>query len=109
MKKSVSESVLTEEQQEEFNIAAEPLMRFLEKHCHPHTKVIIDSSKAELLEGIFCSKATTETDNGKIRKALEDIYKLWPEANFKAKTCPEAHLQKIIREIRDIAWESLKA
>ena len=34
-----------------FEEAAEPLMKWLAENCHPHTRVIVDSGCAELLEG----------------------------------------------------------
>jgi len=38
--------------QDRFKLAAEPLMRYLAHTHHPHTKVIVDSTSAELLEGL---------------------------------------------------------
>ena len=43
---------LSDKQVEEFRNAAIPLMRWLKKNCHPHVKVIVDSERAELLEGL---------------------------------------------------------
>jgi hypothetical protein len=61
-----------------------------------------ENSKCKSLEN-------AETKNEKLKEALRDIFKLWPEANFKSETCPEAHLQSIIRKMRDIALECLEA
>ena len=35
-----------------FELAAEPLMRYMAHTHHPHTKVIVDSTSAELVEGL---------------------------------------------------------
>lgn len=43
------ETVLDNEQ---FKSAVESVMKYLAKNHHPHTKVIIDSDSAELVEGI---------------------------------------------------------
>ena len=43
--------------QDRFKLAAEPLMRYLSHTHHPHTKVIVDSTSAELLEGM-CAHRT---------------------------------------------------
>jgi len=42
---------LNEQKRKEFEEAARPLMQWLSKNCHPHMKVIVDSSQAEMLEG----------------------------------------------------------
>lgn len=46
--------ILTKEQREEFKKIARPVMEYLSNHkiFHPHIKVIIDSSCAEIIEGI---------------------------------------------------------
>ena len=44
--------ILTEEQREKFREAVKPLVEFLNNNCHPHVRVIIDDSTAELVEGI---------------------------------------------------------
>jgi hypothetical protein len=46
--------ILDKEKQKEFEIAAEPLIKFLCDNCHPHVSVIVDCCSAELSEGI-CS------------------------------------------------------
>jgi hypothetical protein len=35
----------------ELEEAAKPLMKFLNDNYHPHVKVIVDTNRAELLEG----------------------------------------------------------
>ena len=47
-------TILSKEKREEFEMASRPLMLWLSKNCHPHIKVIVDSTYIELLEGI-CS------------------------------------------------------
>jgi len=44
--------IIKEEQRQELLLAAQPLMRWLGKNCHPHVTVIVDSEMAELLEGL---------------------------------------------------------
>ena len=50
--------ILNKEQREEFEKAVRPLMAFLGENCHPHVTVIVDNSRAELLEG--CVNFITE-------------------------------------------------
>lgn len=38
--------------QEEFEEAVRPLMKWMAENCHPHTKIIIESNVAELVEGV---------------------------------------------------------
>lgn len=38
-------------EQEQFEAAARPLIKYLAENHHPHTTVIVDSTHAELLEG----------------------------------------------------------
>ena len=42
--------ILTKKQREEFENAVRPLMKFLSENFHPHVTVIVDYSRAELLE-----------------------------------------------------------
>jgi len=42
---------LTKEQTKEFEVLVRPIMQFLGK-LHPHVKIIIESNRAELVEGI---------------------------------------------------------
>lgn len=46
--------ILTIEQREEFERVIRPVMKYLgdPKVFHPHVKVIIDSGRAEIVEGI---------------------------------------------------------
>jgi len=46
---------LTEEQIEEFNEKVKPLMKYLSnnKVFHPHITITINSTKAELVEGVI--------------------------------------------------------
>jgi hypothetical protein len=43
---------LTTEQIAEMKQAAMPLMKWLEENCHPHVKAIVDSERAEVMEGL---------------------------------------------------------
>ena len=43
---------ITLKQQAELKEAARPLVEWLKDNCHPHCTVIVDSQKAELVEGI---------------------------------------------------------
>lgn len=52
-------SILSEDQRKEFQALADPLIKYLNDNHHPHMKIIIDPSRAELLEGV-CSHATDE-------------------------------------------------
>jgi hypothetical protein len=35
-----------------FEEAVRPLMKYMAENCHPHTKAIVESNVAELLEGV---------------------------------------------------------
>lgn len=41
----------TSETEAEFETAARPMIEWLNKNCHPHVKVIITTTDAELVEG----------------------------------------------------------
>jgi hypothetical protein len=43
--------ILNKEQIEALEQAAKPLMKFLAENFHPHAKVIVESNKAEIVEG----------------------------------------------------------
>lgn len=43
--------ILTDEQRKQFEEAAKPLIKFLCENCHPHVTVIVEPTRAELLEG----------------------------------------------------------
>ncbi len=45
--------VLTEEQQEQFEEAAVPLITFLAKHCDAHSIALVTSCDAELKAGVY--------------------------------------------------------
>lgn len=42
--------VLTDQQIEELQKAAEPLIKYLAENFHPHVKVIVEQDRAEILE-----------------------------------------------------------
>ena len=48
--------ILTDEQREAFNQAAEPLMKWMADNLHPHAKAIVESGTAELCEGVQAHK-----------------------------------------------------
>lgn len=43
---------LTKDQEIELQKAAEPLMKWLHEHTHPHFTVIVDSEHLQLIEGV---------------------------------------------------------
>lgn len=43
--------IITKEKTKELEEAAKPLIKFLAENFHPHVKVIVESDRAELLEG----------------------------------------------------------
>jgi len=47
---------LTKEQIEEMRAVAMPLMRWMADNCHPHCTVILDSTSAEIVEGLAMVK-----------------------------------------------------
>jgi hypothetical protein len=40
-----------EQKAEEFNELVKPVMKWMAENLHPHTKIIIESNNAELVEG----------------------------------------------------------
>lgn len=44
---------LTEQQQNEFETAAQPLIEWLNKNCDPMVTAIVQPAHIELLEGVF--------------------------------------------------------
>lgn len=44
--------ILTEEQRQELAKLGTPLCEWLQKNCHPHTYIEIESHRIELVEGI---------------------------------------------------------
>ena len=55
---------LTEEQRESLELAAEPLMDWLLANCHPHTLVIVENDRAELLEGLAMVRSDSLPSRG---------------------------------------------
>lgn len=43
---------LTKEQIKEMEAAAKPLWEFMARHCHPHTRIIVEHDSVELVEGV---------------------------------------------------------
>jgi hypothetical protein len=44
--------IISLEQLSSFSTSAQPLIQWLKDNCHPHCKAIVDSERAELVEGI---------------------------------------------------------
>ena len=44
--------ILTDEQRKTFEVAARPMIEWLNDHCGPHAAVIIDGCRCNLLEGV---------------------------------------------------------
>jgi len=44
--------IITKEQSGEMLEAAKPLIKWMNDNCHPHTKVIVETDRAELVEGV---------------------------------------------------------
>lgn len=42
---------MTSEQRREFEEAAKPLIKWLNENWHPHVKVLVDQTSAEVVEG----------------------------------------------------------
>lgn len=38
--------------QEEFELLVKPLIEWLNKNYHPHTKILVEQTRAEILEGL---------------------------------------------------------
>lgn len=58
----------TPEERQELQEAALPLMEWLWENCHPHCTVIVDSERAELVEGLAIVRRELRID---IEEALE--------------------------------------
>ena len=48
--------ILNKKQVEELNVACKPLVEWLCANCNPHTKVIVEPTGAEVLEGLASVK-----------------------------------------------------
>jgi hypothetical protein len=55
--------ILTEEQLKSLREAALPLMQWLHDNCHPHCTVIVDSERAELVEGLAVAQRRERFDD----------------------------------------------
>ncbi len=47
---------LLDEQKKSYVEAVRPAMKWIAENCHPHTKIIIESDSAELVEGIIAER-----------------------------------------------------
>ncbi len=50
---------LSKEKRDEFEILARPMIKFLNNNLHPHTHIVIHSTRAELSEGL-CAFVTED-------------------------------------------------
>lgn len=50
--KNVADKVYADQPVDEFEAAARPLMKYLAENHHPHHTAIVDSTRAELFEGV---------------------------------------------------------
>ena len=53
--------MLKKEQFKEFEKVVKPVMKWLSENCHPHVEITIDSTRAELKEGIVTTKIEVGT------------------------------------------------
>lgn len=44
--------ITSKEQKEELEEIVDPVIKWLNDNCHPHTHLVIDSTRAELSEGV---------------------------------------------------------
>ena len=44
---------MNDEQRAEFDLISDQMIKFLNDNCHPHMTVIIDSTSAEVVEGVY--------------------------------------------------------
>ena len=50
--------IITEQQRESFEAVTRPVIEWLNANCHPHVTVIIETSRAELHEGVYAYPTT---------------------------------------------------
>ena len=55
--------ILNEQERREFEAVTRPVIEWLNKNCHPHVSVVIEPTRAELLEGV-CSYPTHDYVRG---------------------------------------------
>jgi hypothetical protein len=51
--------IIDKDKKIEFDAVVDPVIKWLNDNCHPHTSITIDSIRAELSEGV-CVHHTTE-------------------------------------------------
>ena len=70
---------LSDDERKAFAASAGPLMQWLSDNCHPHVTAIVDSGRAELLEGIalHMTDKSLEDSNGAQRERFEDYATAW--------------------------------
>mgnify|MGYP001565337026 CR=1 FL=1 len=54
--------IMTEKERSEMLEAARPLIKWMNEHCHPHLKAVVDNTTIELLEGIATGRTQDELD-----------------------------------------------
>jgi hypothetical protein len=47
---------ITKEQSEQMLQAAKPLIQWINENCHPHTKITVDQTSVELMEGVATNR-----------------------------------------------------
>ena len=47
---------ITKEQSEQILEAAKPLIQWINENCHPHTKITVDHTSVELMEGVATNR-----------------------------------------------------
>lgn len=51
--------MLNEQQRKDFEEVARPVIKWLNDNCHPHTTVLIEPTRAEVVEGV-CAVNTND-------------------------------------------------
>jgi hypothetical protein len=49
-------NILTQEQIKQMEEASKPLIKFLNENCNPHTKVIVETDRSEIVSGLAMVK-----------------------------------------------------
>ena len=62
---------ITELRQEQLIAVATPVAQWLQKHCHPHVKVIIEVDSIELTEGHFRAQVKIKGEKNDSKRNIE--------------------------------------
>lgn len=46
---------MNDKQVKEFELMTKEMMIWMDRNCHPHTKLILNSTSAEIVEGVACN------------------------------------------------------